>query len=98
MPIKVTFDQQAPFGWCPTCGHAIMWNSTDQDEANDIITNSFTCPNCGSFIEVSEPLEEEKDNYPYRKSLKQHLLADNPEVSEKDAESFVEIESRLNKE
>ena len=58
---------------CPRCGHEIIWGNdcmssdiSDEFAQDDMsVTSYYTCPNCGASIELIDPSDKDKKDYPY---------------------------------
>lgn len=58
---------------CPRCGHEIIWENdcmssdiSDEFAQDDTsVTSYYTCPNCGASIELIDPSDKDKKDYPY---------------------------------
>lgn len=58
---------------CPRCGCAIQWELDcmtseildDFNKNDSSVTSYYYCPNCGASIELIDPSDENKKDYPF---------------------------------
>lgn len=57
----------------PNCGTELIWNSSEDGqnvserytEDDSAVINFYSCPKCGTSVEVYDPTEEEKSDYTF---------------------------------